>query len=122
MLLDGVQNLVSVLPELSIGKIALKLLDRLDAFVGVLDDLQVEHRLHVEDVGDLVGLFVLMLCQQGVELLEFVGQVLFGLLLGLELRLDFFDQSLELVGDSTFFHGEGARIWQQESGGGEQDK
>ena len=74
------------------GKVALELLHQGVAFGGVLQHLLVEHGLHEQDLGDVVGLLALVLGEQRVELFEFGRQVGFGLLALPAAWFDFADQ------------------------------
>jgi hypothetical protein len=63
--------------------------------VDVSNNLDVEHRFHVNDFGGFVGLGVILFRNQLVNSLQFIGQLGFGLFTVCEFCLDFLDERLK---------------------------
>ena len=77
-------------------KISFELADQRHPFFGVIKNLQVQLRLHQENLGDFVGFLVLVFGEQSIEFLHFLSQVFFRFFALSQLALDFADQNLEI--------------------------
>ena len=117
--------MVGVFAELGVGIIRLELFDERLALVGIVEHLDIQHGLHVNHLGDGVGLFAGVLGDELVKARQIRREVGGGVLAGLELGVDALDERLQArihgIGGGAVGGGLGGEAGRREQGyGGEQ--